>query len=212
MAEKTSSKKRRKYDTDFKAEVLKLVASGKPVTEIAQSLGVGENIIYRWKSKQRQMLSGQLKVGQLTDVWQEVDQLREKLRQTELERDILDQQTMSASGPYSRVIVGWQIDDNMEEELIINALQKGLQWRKPVPGLIVHSERGGQYVGNQFRKLLNKHHCEQSMSRADDPYDNAFAISYYVDRIDQSFFYRFKAETLQEGVFFELGRCPNRNL
>ncbi len=89
MTQKTSSTKRRKYDADFKAEVLKMVASGKPVTEISQALGIGENIIYRWKSKQRQVSSQQGKAGQLTDVWQEVDQLREKLRQTELERDIL---------------------------------------------------------------------------------------------------------------------------
>jgi len=92
-----------------------------------------------------------------------------------------DQQTMSASGPYSRVIAGWQIDDNMEEELIIMALQKALQWRKPATNLIVHSDRGGQtdgkahpFVGNEFRKLPDKHHCLQSMSRADDAYDNAF--------------------------------------
>jgi transposase len=89
MTEKTSSKKRRKYDADFQAEVLKMVATGKPVAEISQALGIGENIIYRWKSKQRQVSSQQSKTGQVADVWQEVDQLREKLRQTELERDIL---------------------------------------------------------------------------------------------------------------------------
>ncbi len=90
MSEKTSSNKRRKYDADFKAEVLKMVAAGKPVMEVAQALGIGENIIYRWKSKQRQASLVQPKAGQSVDVWQEVDQLREKLRQTELERDILD--------------------------------------------------------------------------------------------------------------------------
>ncbi len=89
MTEKTSSKKRRKYDADFQAEVLKMVASGKPVSQISQALGIGENIIYRWKSKQRQVASPPGKAGQVADVWQEVDQLREKLRQTELERDIL---------------------------------------------------------------------------------------------------------------------------
>ena len=89
MTQKTSSTKRRKYDAEFKAEVLKMVASGKPVTEIAQALGIGENIIYRWKSKQRQVSSQRNAAGQSADVWQEVDQLREKLRQTELERDIL---------------------------------------------------------------------------------------------------------------------------
>ncbi len=75
---------------------------------------------------------------------------------------------------FSRVMVGWQLDHTMEEALIIHALSKALEWRKPAAGLIIHSDRGGQYVGNQFRKLLDKHDCLQSMSRADDAYDNAF--------------------------------------
>jgi transposase InsO family protein len=106
-----------------------------------------------------------------------------------------DQQTMSASGPYSRTMVGWQVDDNMEEDLIMRALGKGPGWRKPTAGLIVHSDRGGQYVGNRFRKLLKKHHSLQSMSRADDPYDNAFA---------GSFFSRFKTELLEGRSFLSL--------
>jgi len=96
---------------------------------------------------------------------------------------------------YSRVIVGWQLDDNMEEELIIKALDKAFKWRQPAPGLIIHSDRGGQYVGNQFRKLLNQYECLQSMSRADDAYDNAFA---------ESFFSRFKTELLEDGAFLNL--------
>ncbi len=67
MTQKTSSKKRRKYEADFKAEVLLMVASGKPVTEISQALGIGDNIIYRWKSKQRQASSPPGTAGQLAD-------------------------------------------------------------------------------------------------------------------------------------------------
>lgn len=83
----------------------------------------------------------------------------------------------------------------MEEELITKALFKRLQGRNPASGLIVHSDRGGQYVGNEFRKLLDQHHCQQSMSRADDPYDNAFA---------ESFFSRLKTELLEDGAFLSI--------
>jgi transposase len=51
MQAQTTLKKRRKYDADFKAEVLKMIENGKLVAEISQSLGIGENLIYRWKSK-----------------------------------------------------------------------------------------------------------------------------------------------------------------
>jgi transposase InsO family protein len=96
---------------------------------------------------------------------------------------------------FSRVIVGWQLDKHMREELVVKSLQKGLQKRKPAAGLIVHSDRGGQYAGHQFRKLLFNNHLKQSMSRADDPYDNAFMESY---------FSRFKAELLEDGIFENL--------
>ena len=46
--------KRRKYDASFKQEVLQMIYNGRPVSEVAQSLGIGENIIYRWKSRAKE--------------------------------------------------------------------------------------------------------------------------------------------------------------
>ena len=89
MSDKTSVKTRRKYDADFKNEVIKMVASGRSVIEVSQALGIGENIIYRWKKQQRDASLDRIKGNKEVDVWQEVDQLRERLRQTEMERDIL---------------------------------------------------------------------------------------------------------------------------
>jgi putative transposase len=96
---------------------------------------------------------------------------------------------------FSRRIVGWQIEKNLEEMLVITALKKALQSRNPAPGLIVHSDRGGQYVSNALRKVIKKWHCRQSMSRADNCYDNAVA---------ESLFSRFKAELLQTGTFLSI--------
>lgn len=93
---------------------------------------------------------------------------------------------------YSRRIVGWQMESHMREELVSIALQKALQTRRVKPGLIVHSDRGGQYAGGEFRKLLERRKIQQSMSRADDPYDNAAM---------ESFFSRLKAELLENGMF-----------
>lgn len=97
---------------------------------------------------------------------------------------------------YSRRIVGWQLEGHMREELVVGALQRALNRSSRNPeGLIVHSDRGGQYAGREFRKLLQKKRILQSMSRADDPYDNAFA---------ESCFSRLKAELLQGGAFDSL--------
>jgi transposase InsO family protein len=93
---------------------------------------------------------------------------------------------------YSRRIVGWNLDYHMQESLITTAFKKALRNRKPDKGLIVHSDRGGQYASNNFRKLIADHGLLQSMSRADNPYDNAFM---------ESCFSRLKAELLQDGTF-----------
>jgi putative transposase len=78
---------------------------------------------------------------------------------------------------YSRQIVGWELADNMLENLVREPLEKALLKRKVKSGLIIHSDRGGQYLSNKMKKLVKTFILEQSMSRADDPYDNAWAES-----------------------------------
>lgn len=81
-----NSKTRRKYDADFKAEVLKMLASGQTPGYIANALGISENIIYRWKNKNQVGKKSQLP---LSDLATENQQLKDRLRQVETERDIL---------------------------------------------------------------------------------------------------------------------------
>ena len=96
---------------------------------------------------------------------------------------------------FTRRIVGWQVDDNMEDSLVIVPLRNALEVRQPPAGLVVHSDRGGQYISNDLRELVRLWKIRPSMSRADDPYDNAFA---------ESFWSRLKAEMLEGGVFLDV--------
>lgn len=93
---------------------------------------------------------------------------------------------------FTRRIVGWAIADKMEAGLIIRALQQAIVRVSPPRGLLVHSDRGGQYADTEFRALLTAYGFEQSMSRAGETYDNAYA---------ESLFSRYKAELLEDGVF-----------
>ena len=77
---------------------------------------------------------------------------------------------------FSRKIPGWQIAGSMTAELVIEALKKAVLRDHLPAGLIVHSDRGGQYVDAVLRKLIKRHGFEQSMSRADETYDNAHAV------------------------------------
>lgn len=93
---------------------------------------------------------------------------------------------------YSRRIVGWDLQDHMRESLVSLSLVKALNSRKIKTGLLVHTDKGGQYASVRFRAILDKKGIEQSMSDAKNAYDNAHM---------ESFFSRFKAELLEGGVF-----------
>lgn len=56
MKKETGLKKRRKYEDSFKAEVLKMISDGRPVNEVSQTLGIGENLIYKWRRRQNTQL------------------------------------------------------------------------------------------------------------------------------------------------------------
>lgn len=99
---------------------------------------------------------------------------------------------------YSRRITGWHIADQMTAELVIGALRQAIGRVAPARGLIVHSDRGGQYVDTAFRALLAASGYRQSMSRAGETYDNAFA---------ESLFSRYKAELLEDGVFRDVSEA-----
>jgi transposase InsO family protein len=99
---------------------------------------------------------------------------------------------------YSRHIVGWDVQDHMEEELVISAFEKGITKRRPALGLITHSDGGGQYAGKKFRRRLQHYGYLQSMTRQDNHYDNAFA---------ESLFSRIKAELLDGGIFTDVSEA-----
>ncbi len=93
---------------------------------------------------------------------------------------------------FSRKIVGWSMDDNMETPLVNNALLMALHNRTPPPNLIWHTDRGSQYASDAHRELLEKHHILQSMSRKGDCWDNA---------VSESFFHSLKTELVHHERF-----------
>ena len=78
---------------------------------------------------------------------------------------------------FSRRLIGWHLDITMTEDLVVRSLKHAIGTRSVKANLIHHSDRGGQYAGKQFRSILRRASIRQSMSRADDCYDNAFMES-----------------------------------
>ncbi|MEO2033208.1 MAG: DDE-type integrase/transposase/recombinase [Planctomycetaceae bacterium] len=65
----------------------------------------------------------------------------------------------------------------MTESLVLRALRSAVKQRQPDANLIHHTDRGGQYAGNEYRAVLRRAGVLQSMSRAGNCYDNAFMES-----------------------------------
>ena len=48
------SVQRRKYDSDFKRNAVQLTEEpGRTVTEVAENLGIGKDLLYRWRREHR---------------------------------------------------------------------------------------------------------------------------------------------------------------
>ena len=83
MKEKSTKRKYRLYDDGFKKNAVKMIESGRSISDVSTSLGVNEQNLYDWKKKYG-VSSDQENLYE-----QEAKELRKKLKQTELERDIL---------------------------------------------------------------------------------------------------------------------------
>ncbi|HEX8350896.1 MAG TPA: hypothetical protein VF598_13115 [Hymenobacter sp.] len=70
----------------------------------------------------------------------------------------------------------------MPEELVLSALCRALLAHTPADGLLVHSDRGGQYCGNAYRALLAAYGCLRSQSRRAKYVENAQAESLWSRR------------------------------
>ena len=65
---------------------------------------------------------------------------------------------------YSRRIIGWSMSRRINRHLVTNALNMALGQRRTENNLIHHSDRGVQYLSDDFQDLLKKHGITCSMS------------------------------------------------
>lgn len=99
MESKKPQRTRRKYDASFKAEAVKMIVSGRSVPDIARSLGVGENLVYRWKRQALEACQGLDTENEPAQVsLSEHLALQKKLRELQMEHEILKK----AVGIFSR--------------------------------------------------------------------------------------------------------------
>lgn len=80
---------------------------------------------------------------------------------------------------FSRKVVGWAMSDRVHQTLALEALAMAIARRRPRPGLVHHSDRGGQYASAAYQDRLDRHGIVSSMSRPANCLDNAVAESFF---------------------------------
>jgi len=79
---------------------------------------------------------------------------------------------------FSRRAIGWAVEERLETNLTLSALAMALERRRPVAGLVHHSDRGVQYASHDYVAVLEAHQIQISMSRPANPWDNATCESF----------------------------------
>lgn len=80
---------------------------------------------------------------------------------------------------YSRKIIGYVLDRNMDVSLVKRALENALANQGYPEGVIHHSDRGSQYTSNDYLSILKKHNFQISFSGKGNCYDNACIESFH---------------------------------
>jgi putative transposase len=93
---------------------------------------------------------------------------------------------------YSRKIVGWAMSKTMTASLATTALEMAIHRRRPLKGLLHHSDQGVQYASKEYQKMLKKYDMVCSMSRKGNCWDNAPM---------ESFFSTLKAECITGKIY-----------
>ncbi len=80
---------------------------------------------------------------------------------------------------YSRKLVGWSMGTSNSTQLVSDALKMAIAQRRPLNGLMLHSDQGKPYVSQEYQRLLATNGIVCSMSRKGNCWDNAPMESFY---------------------------------
>ena len=85
-----TTKTRRQYTDEFKAEAVRLVRdSARPVTQVVRDLGIADHLLYRWRAEQQQAESHGHSRQSMRAEQEELARLRRENTTLKQERDFL---------------------------------------------------------------------------------------------------------------------------
>ena len=95
---------------------------------------------------------------------------------------------------FSRKVIAWTLSETLEVSCVIETINKAKARRSMDLPLTMHSDRGSQYVSEQYRKATEKMQC--SYSKKAFPWDNACIESFH-SIIKREWLNRFKIQNFR---------------
>jgi len=81
---------------------------------------------------------------------------------------------------FSRRIIGWSMRDNLQADLVLDALGMAVTARGvDAAGVVAHSDHGSQYTSLAYGAYAKQSGIDLSMGSIGDPWDNAVAESFF---------------------------------
>ncbi|MYL58016.1 IS3 family transposase [Virgibacillus halodenitrificans] len=99
---------------------------------------------------------------------------------------------------FSRKIIGWHVADSLATETVIKAIEKAKLSRKTSQPIIIHSDRGSQYVSKSYIEATPAGQYLRSYSNKANPWDNACIESFHA-LIKREWLNRFVIKNLKHG-------------
>ena len=78
---------------------------------------------------------------------------------------------------FSRKIIAWTLSESLEVSCVVDTINKAKKNRRLVNPVIIHSDRGSQYVSKEYKKAASK--MILSYSKKAYPWDNACIESFH---------------------------------
>lgn len=80
---------------------------------------------------------------------------------------------------YSKLVVGWSMHHRQDRHMVVRAVQMAVWQRQGSSEVILHSDRGGQFISGTYQKFLGGNALVSSMSAVGHCADNAACEGFF---------------------------------
>lgn len=99
---------------------------------------------------------------------------------------------------FSKKVVSWGLYENQKTDKLIITLKSAVKKRNPLPGLIIHSDKGSQMRSNLYRQFLKKYNFVFSYTSLNHSCDENAAQESFHSLLKKEKLYQIKLYTYED--------------